>query len=262
MWPDLYANLALLEKSPNYLDKRNAQSVLQDHRPQLVHMNARPALLEVTLPLQDPRVNYVQRTLTRMSPEQKFALFAHQGLHHLVHQRAYTYSVCTYICSRMNTPASASLIRTTIECVIDSFYGSSISFKQCSAQINRILLLLFFLLSFLLSVCLCRLPFFSFLFPCLSRPYRTDLPACVLVVSRFVTTDFRTTVNTCMLQSRGGARSSKPLCHRFLIERKQSNVSSPATPRPYFLIDRSATWSVCRPVVVDYIVSFASSLFA
>ena len=160
MWPGLYANLALLEKSPNYPDKRNAQSVLQDHRPQLVHMNARPALLEVTLPLQDPRVKNVQRTRTRMSLEQKFALFAHQGLHHLVHQRAYTYSVCTYICSRMNTPASTSLIRTTIECVIDSFHGSGISFEECSARINRIFLLLFFLLSLLLSVYLCRLPFF------------------------------------------------------------------------------------------------------
>ena len=61
-----------------------------------------------------------------------------------------------------------------------------------------------------------------FLFVFLSRPYRTDLPACVLVVSRFVTTDFRTTVNTCMLQSRGGARTSKRLLHRFLIERKES----------------------------------------
>jgi hypothetical protein len=155
MWPGLYANLALLEKSPNYPDKRNAQSVLQDHRPQLVHMHARPALLEVTLPLQDPRVNYVQRTRTRMSLEQKFALFAHQGLHHLVHQRAYTYSVCTYICSRMNTPASASLIRTTIERVIVSFYGSGILFKECSARINRILLLLFLLLFLLLSVYMC-----------------------------------------------------------------------------------------------------------
>jgi hypothetical protein len=260
MWPGLYANLALLEESPNYPDKRNARSVLQDHRPQLVHMNARPALLEVILQLQDPRVNYVQRTRTRMSLEQKFALFAHQGLHHLVHQRACTYSVCTYICSRMNTPASASLIRTTIECVIDSFYGSGISFKVCSARINRILLLLFFILSLLLSVYLCRLPF-SFLFICLSRPRRTDLPACVLVVSRFVTTDFRTTVITCMLQSRGGARTSKPLFHRFLIERKEWNVSNLATPRLYCLIDRSATWSVCRPVVVDYFVSFASSLF-
>ena len=109
MWPGLYANLALLEKSRNWQDQRNALSVLQDHRPQLGHMNARSALLEVTLPLQDPRVSYVQRTRTRMSLEQKFALFAHQGLHQLVHQRAYTYSVCTCICSRLNTPASASL---------------------------------------------------------------------------------------------------------------------------------------------------------
>ena len=102
--------------------------------------------------------------------------------------------------------------------------------------------------------------FFSFLFICLSRPRRTDLPACVLVVSRVVTTDFRTTVNTCMLQSRGGARTSKPLFHRFLIERKEWNVSSLATSRPYCLIHRSATKSVCRPVVVDYTVTFASSL--
>jgi hypothetical protein len=87
MWPGLYAKLALLEKSPNYPDNLDAQSVLQDHRPQLVHMHARPALLEVTLPLQDPRVNYVQRTRTRMSLEQKFALFALQGFHYLVHQR-------------------------------------------------------------------------------------------------------------------------------------------------------------------------------
>ena len=107
----------------------------------------------------------------------------------------------------------------------------------------------------------CVSPMSRLSYICLSRPYLTDLPACVLVVSRFMTTDFRTTVNTCMLQSRGGARTSKPLFHRFLLERKEWNVSSLATPRPYCLIDRSATWSVCRPVVVDYTVSFASSLF-
>ena len=116
-------------------------------------------------------------------------------------------------------------IRTTIECVIDSFYGLAISFKECSAPINRILLLfLLLLLPFLLrSVYVCRLPF-SFHF----RVETVLNGSPRLCHGRVAFRDYILQGNSEYLhvQSRGGARTSKPLFHRYLLERKERNVSS------------------------------------
>jgi hypothetical protein len=168
---------------------------------------------------------------------------------------------------------------TALECLINIFNGSGIfndilllslllhlllSAYMCIpnrsilshlfVETNRILLLLFLLLSVYMCV-----PNELILLHLFVESVSNGSPRLCPGRVALREYNFRTTVNTCMLQSRGGARTSKPLFHRFLLERKEWNVSSLATPRPYCLIDRSATWSVCRPVIVDYIVSFASS---